>query len=169
MNVRRITSAEANLFSKLSDLLIDSVEHHASVGFILPMTEAKAQHYWREVFEALGEARAMWIAEEDGEIVGTVQLSYCMKENGTHRAEVQKLLVLSRARGQGIATELMRELEHEAKRQKRSLLVLDTETDSKAEALYSYLGWTKVGEIPGYALDAKTLVPTACSFFYKKI
>lgn len=33
----------------------------------------------------------------------------------------------------------------------KSLLVLDTVTDSDAARLYARLGWTRVGDIPGYA------------------
>jgi hypothetical protein len=42
-----------------------------------------------------------------------------------------------------------------------TLLVLDTETGSPAEGLYTSLGWTTVGVVPDYALDPEgKLSPT---------
>jgi len=40
----------------------------------------------------------------------------------------------------------------EARAEGRTLLVLDTVTGGTADRLYTRLGWTRVGEIPGYAL-----------------
>ena len=42
----------------------------------------------------------LWVAETDGQIVGSVRLCLCLKDNGRHRAEVQKLFVLTANRGQ---------------------------------------------------------------------
>ena len=42
--------------------------------------------------------------------------------------------------------------EREARAEGKTLLVLDTVTGDAAERLYTRLGWTRVGVIPGYAL-----------------
>ena len=64
-----------------------------------------------------------------------------------------KLLVHRDARGRGVAGRLMTELEATAAAEGRTLLVLDTETGSPAERLYTRWGWTRVGAIPQYALS----------------
>ncbi len=107
----------------------------------------------------------LWVAEIDGRVVGSVQLALCDKDNGRHRGEVQKLFVHRSARGHGIATLLMDEVEAEARRRQRRLLVLDTLLGSQAEDVYRHLNWTRAGEIPDYAASpAGELFPTVVYF-----
>ena len=93
----------------------------------------------------------MWVARIDGRVVGTVQYERCAKPNGRHRAEVQKLLVHSSARGLGLARRLMEALEAAAAADGLRLLFLDTFEGSGAEAMYAHLGWQRSGVIPEYA------------------
>lgn len=151
VTIRRLTSPDKDLLDGLSDLLIDSVHNGASVGFLEPLSTARAVAYWEDVFASLGAGLVLWVAEQDGQVAGSVQLSLCQKENGRHRAEVQKLLVLKAFRGQGIASKLLADLESFARADSRTLLVLDTHTGSPAEAVYRHLGWQRAGDIPGYA------------------
>jgi GNAT superfamily N-acetyltransferase len=151
VTMRRVSAAEAAVIEPLVDLLIDAVHSGASVGFLAPLATATAQGYWRDVLQSLDDALLLWVAELDGRIVGSVQLALCEKENGRHRGEVQKLFVHRSARGHGIATQLMHAAESEARRQQRTLLVLDTLLGSKSEEVYRHLGWTRAGEIPQYA------------------
>lgn len=152
----------------LSALLIDSVEHGASVGFMAPLAPAEARAYWLGVQARLGPALRLWLLFEDELLQGTVQLALCEKPNGRHRAEVQKLLVHSRARGRGHASVLLKALEQGARVSGLSLLVLDTETESKAERVYQHLGWQHGGEIPHYALTPKGQ-PHPTSLYYKLV
>jgi acetyltransferase len=166
--VRRVAAPDTALLEPLGDLLIDAVHSGASIGFLAPVSRATADRYWQEVFASLSGDRLLWVAEQEGVVVGTVQLSLCDKDNGRHRAEVQKLQVLRAARGNGIATLLMGELEAEARRRGRSLLFLDTLLGSHAENLYRHLGWTRAGEIPDYAATpAGELFPTV--FYFKQL
>ena len=110
----------------------------------------------------------LWVAETGGQIVGSVQLCLCLKDNGRHRAEVQKLFVLTANRGQGIATALMEELENFARAGGRSLLVLDTVAGSDAETVYAHLGWHKSGEIPLYAAMPDGEL-RATAYYYKHL
>lgn len=151
MLVRQITVLDASLLSPLSDLLIDAVHHGASVGFLAPLAQQSAAAYWEQVFASLGDGLLLWVAEVSGKVVGTVQLAPCLKENGRHRAEIQKLLVHSGHRGQGIASGLMAQAEAFARSRGITLLVLDTQARSVAESVYQHLGWQKVGEVPNYA------------------
>jgi len=81
-----------------------------------------------------------------------VQVVNALPPNQSHRADVAKLLVRRSARRRGIAELLMAEAEREARAEGKTLLVLDTVTGDAAERLYTRLGWTRVGVIPGYAL-----------------
>ena len=73
------------------------------------------------------------------------------RPNGRHRAEVAKLVVHGRARGRGLARQLMSAVEDEARALGRTLLVLDTVAGSPAERLYRSLGYAVAGGIPDYA------------------
>jgi acetyltransferase len=141
---RRITA--------LAMLLIDIVENGASVGFVLPLSQAEAADYWRGLRDSIASgSRLLWTAERDGAIVGTVQLELVMKKNGVNRAEVQKLLVASSERRSGAGRALMQAAEQSARELRRGLLYLDTEAGSGAEAFYRTLGYTYVGGLPQYA------------------
>ena len=146
----------------LCALLQDAVHGGASVGFLAPLAMPTALRYWRGVFQDLARHQVLWIALDDGAVVGTVQLGLCGRENGSHRAEVRKLLVRSDYRRRGVARDLMQVVERFAIANSRSLLVLDTIAGSPAESLYQNLGWRKSGEIPDYAaMPDGELRPTA--------
>jgi acetyltransferase len=152
MQIRTLDGAGATAHApQLRALLLDAVAHGASVGFVMPLSGTVADAYWREVVRTLDAgSRILLVAWRDHVLVGTVQLDLCMKPNGSNRAEVQKLLVHSGARRGGVATALMEALEMQALALRRGLLFLDTEAGSGAEALYTRLGYTRVGELPEY-------------------
>jgi acetyltransferase len=163
--LRRVSADERVLLEPLAELLIDAVHSGASIGFLAPLSRSTAEQYWRGVLSAVGELLLLWVAEIDGRVVGSVQLALCDKDNGRHRGEVQKLFVHRSARGHGIATRLMDEVEAEARRRQRRLLVLDTLLGSQAEEVYRHLNWTRAGEIPEYAASpAGELFPTVVYF-----
>ena len=165
--IRRIESAETPVLEGLCTLLIDAVDDGASVGFLAPLARDTARRYWEKVLASLSDGMFVWIAEESGEVVGTVQLSLCGKENGRHRADVQKLLVLRAHRGKGISTALMNAVDDYAAENARTLLVLDTIAGSPAEIVYRRLGWQKVGEIPEYAAMPDGEL-RATAYYYKR-
>lgn len=140
----------------LSLLLEDSINGGASVGFLAPIEKNEVLNYWREVNNKLAQVNSrLWIAIQQGKIVGSVQLSLVSKKNGVHRAEVEKLMVLSTARKQGIATLLLNELENFSREKGLRLLVLDTREGDVSELLYSKIGFVRVGVIPSFALSSK--------------
>ncbi|HBR0964713.1 TPA: GNAT family N-acetyltransferase [Klebsiella quasipneumoniae subsp. similipneumoniae] len=143
--------------SALSDILASCVNGGASVSFMLPFSLQTATTFWQRTADSVAAGERP---------VGTVQLIISQPENQPHRADVAKLLVHQNARRQGIANALMAELEQTARREGKTVLVLDTATGSGAEQFYVRCGWEKVGEIPRYALmpDGKM---TATSLFYK--
>ncbi|MCW3480939.1 GNAT family N-acetyltransferase [Neisseriaceae bacterium JH1-16] len=137
----------------LARLLIDSVEHGTSIGFVLPITLATAQAWVDGLTASLADcSRRLWLAlDDDGRLLGSVQLELAQRQNGTNRAEVQKLMVASGQRRQGTARRLMAALEAEALALERGLLYLDTEAGSPAEAFYRSLGYQYLGGLPDYA------------------
>ena len=149
----------------LSLLFCEAVNSGAAMGFLAPLTEAKAARYWQEdVFAFLATGLYLWVAEYGGQIVGSVQREPSKKENGLHRAEIQKLLVLKAFRGQGIATKLLAAAEDRARSVGKTLLILDTEAGSVGEIVYTHLGWQKTGEIPQFALSSNGQFPETARF-----
>lgn len=168
IELRLLSKKEVRLIPQLSALLQDAVDGGASVGFLAPLSDERANAYWKRAVETIGDSFYVWIAQVNEQIVGSIQLELSTKENGMHRAEVQKLFVLESHRGKGISTALMNAAEAMAAEVGRSLLVLDTQSGSKAESIYLHLGWTSVGQIPDYALSPSgDLCPT--TYFYKRL
>jgi len=166
--VRRLDAAGSrDCRRRLAELLIDSVEAGASVGFMPPLTEEAAVEYWEEVSDSIDAGHTILLVAGDP-IAGTVQLQLPAYPNGRHRGMVAKLLVHTSARRRGIGTELMSALEEEAARDGRTLLFLDTQTGSDAEPFYDRLGWERAGIIPdfAYAPDGKVWPST---FFFKRL
>ena len=151
----------------LSDVLIDCVEGGAGVSFLLPMTRAKAEAFWRGASASLARGERLVLAAEDaaGTIVGTVQLIWAQPENQPHRADLAKMLVHRRARRQGVGAALLAAAERSALAAGKTLLVLDT-ASGDAERLYARQGWQPCGQIPNYALwpDGR---PSATTIFFK--
>lgn len=149
-------------------VLTDSVDGGASVGFLPPLDPAEAGRYWQSVEVAIERgSRRLWIAREaNGAVTATVQLDLETRPNGSHRAEVMKLMVHSLHRRRGLGRVLMQAAEEDARRLGRTTLVLDTRAGDPSEHLYRSMGWARAGVIPCYARSAGgALDPTA--FYYK--
>jgi GNAT superfamily N-acetyltransferase len=151
----------------LADVLADCVAGGASVSFMADMSREDAVAFWRAAAGA-DDGRAILVAEDAAGIFGVVQLLPAWPPNQPHRADVSKLLVHRRARGRGAAKALMLALEDAARAMGRTHLLLDTVTGGAAERLYARLGWTRVGEVPGFALMPDG-APCGTTFFYKDL
>jgi len=152
-SLRRVDALEEAQINGLADVLIDCVEGGASVSFMLPLTRERAMDFWRGVARDVGAGkRALLVAEDEQGVCGTVQLLLDLPENQPHRADVAKMLVHRRARRRGLGAALMQAAETTARDCGRTLLVLDTVTGGDASRLYARLGWSRVGDIPEYAL-----------------
>jgi len=153
IGIRR-AGPETGVVRALADVLIDCTEGGASVGFIVPLDNERAEAFWvSSLASAERGERIVLVAEEHptGAVVGTVQVILTAPENQPHRGEIAKMLVHRRARRRGVAEALMRAAEEAALESGKTLLVLDT-ASAEAERLYDRLGWQRVGVIPGYAL-----------------
>ncbi|MBQ5961664.1 GNAT family N-acetyltransferase [Massilia sp. ZL223] len=168
--VRRIGASEGGeRIDSLTDLLLDCVGGGASISFMLPLERDKARGFWQNVIDGVrrGE-RTLVVAEDDeGRIVGTVQMITSMPDNQPHRADIAKLLVHRHARRGGVGQQLMLAIEDEARKQQRTVLVLDT-ASPEAERLYERMGWQRVGVIPNYALMPDGVL-CATTYYYKQL
>jgi acetyltransferase len=155
--------------SQFCELLADAVQDGASVGFLPPLDPIEALEYWDTVREAIIEGSRILLAAYAGEeLLGSVQLGLEMRANGSHRAEVMKLLVSTKARRRGLGVALMQAAEAAARQLGRTLLVLDTRKGDPSWQLYQKLGYSIAGEIPGYARSANGELHSTV-FFYKAI
>ncbi len=169
IEIRRLDSAEVEEhLDALAAVLADVVAGGASIGYMAPFSHEDA----RDAFESFAAEvtrgrRLLFAGFVDGALVGTVQVILGAPPNQPHRGEITKLLVHRSARRRGVAQRLMERAEAEALAEGKTLLVLDT-ADDTAERLYSRLGWTLVGVIPGFALfpDGR---PCATTVFYKTL
>ena len=138
----------------LASLLMDAVNSGASVGFWAPMDQHHAVLYWREVMQGMvQQSRVLLVAEDGGEVVGSVQLVLSDRQNGHHRAEITKLMVRTTHRGHGLGRALLAAAHVEARFRGRTLLILDTRTGDAGERLYESMGYTRAGEIPCYTIQ----------------
>ena len=166
--IERVTAASDDVVRGLADVLLDAVDDGAGISFMRGLTWSEAEAWWRNVISSATPKAAIFVARDERGVVGTVQLHPAWAPNQPHRADVAKLIVHRRGRGKGVARALMEALEQHAREQRFTLLLLDTCKDGAAEKLYVSMGWVRVGEVPGFALNADG---TWCDtvFFYKKL
>ncbi len=170
VQIRPLPTLDEHDIRALGDLLIDCVDGGASVSFMHPMTRAKADAFWQSVAASVARRERIVLAAYDAanSLVGTVQLILNLPENQPHRADLAKMLVRQRARRQGIGAALLTAAEHAAINAGRTLLVLDTVTQSDGERLYTRQGWQRCGVIPNYALHPDGR-PCSTTYFYKQL
>ncbi|MEO8597068.1 MAG: GNAT family N-acetyltransferase [Candidatus Solibacter sp.] len=153
----------------LGGILHAVVQGGASVGFVLPFSPAEARSYWtaKVLRSVRNGSRRMLVARVGEEVIGTVHLNLDTMPNQSHRAEVSKLLVHPKARRQGVARAMMRELEAMARELGRTLLTLDTRSGDSAEPLYLSMGYVLAGAVPRYAQAPGGAEYEATSILYK--
>lgn len=170
MNVTRLDEVQLlDRVDELADLLVDTVDGGASVGFLAPMDRAAAVAWWKERAGTVAAGcLAVWAAYDGHRAVGTVSLAFPRQaqlppprgagqaDGAPGRARERPRAAAPRHRGGGRPHGGI------------TLLHLDTETDSPAERLYGGAGWTRAGVIPDYAADpAGVLRPT--TLYYKRL
>ncbi|MDX8342297.1 GNAT family N-acetyltransferase [Rossellomorea sp. YZS02] len=145
--IEELTTVEQQL-EELSDLIRTVVDDGASIGFLSPLSPADATDFWRGT---LNPHVILFVAWIEGAMAGTVQLQLCTKQNGTNRAEIAKMMVHPNFRQKGIAKKLMQAAENRAKKEGRTLLILDTVEGAPSNHLYTSMGYIQGGRIPDYA------------------
>lgn len=171
MQIEQLTAeAMTDDIEALADILHACVLDGASIGFVLPFAPAEAARFWRKVqAEVADGGTRMFVARQPGRLVGCVLLQLAAKPNQRHRADVAKLLVHPSARRQGLGRALMQAAEACARRERRTLLNLDTRTGDASEALYRSLGFELMGIAPGYARHPVADALEDCSFMFKRL
>jgi ribosomal protein S18 acetylase RimI-like enzyme len=164
LKIEEINSIENNL-DQLSELLVNVVDDGASIGFLPPMKLSDAKKYWQTV---LNPSVILYIARIHNEIVGTIQVHLCTKQNGLHRAEIAKLMTSPNARRKGVARTLMKVAEERAIIEGRTLLILDTRDGDPSNLLYQSLGYIPAGKIPNFALSGEGALDTTV-IYYKNL
>jgi GNAT superfamily N-acetyltransferase len=168
-DVRRLRTLGDGDVEALAGILIDCVEGGASVSFMAPLTWERSTKFWRMVARDVAEGkRAVLVADDAQGICGTVQLVFDMPENQPHRADLVKMLVHRRARRRGLGAALMKAAEATARDCGKTLLVLDAVTGGGGARLYERLGWTRVGDIPAYALMPDG-TPCGTTYYYRSL
>src|SRR5262249_38253198 len=95
--IERVSAERAReVLGDLVRLLQDAVADGASIGFLAPLSDEEAGAYWRGVADDIASgSRVLLLAwTAPGAAAGSVQLELAARPNATHRAEVQKLMVL---------------------------------------------------------------------------
>ncbi|MFA9559493.1 GNAT family N-acetyltransferase [Evansella sp. AB-rgal1] len=164
LTIEQIDSVEKYI-DVLSELLIQVVEEGASIGFLPPLQRTDANKYWREV---VNPEVILFVAKINDQIAGSVQLQLCTKQNGSHRAEIAKLMTHPNYRRNGIGRYLMNGAEERAKQEGKTLLVLDTREGDPSNLLYSSIGFIEAGKIPFYAKSANGELDSTV-FYYKSL
>ena len=164
VEIRELTELTETQVSDLADMLIHIVKSGASVGWLDTPDPVAARLYWLSV---IGPNNVLLIAEENSHVVGTAQLELAQRENGRHRAEVNKVLVRPDRQCEGIGRQLMEAVEQAARERGRTLLHLDTDQADIANAFYLRCGWTPAGTIPNWARSGRDGTLHGTTFYYK--
>ncbi|EFY98431.1 hypothetical protein MHUMG1_04839 [Metarhizium humberi] len=146
--------------------------------FLPPLSHEKLLTWWKErIAEVNDGKRLIWILVKEidasgrpkgPDVMGVVMLSTPYSETGAFRGYVEKLFVHKNFRGRGGARALMEALENGAANMGRSILLLDAETNSAAEAVYRKFGYVELGRVPGYGMSPTGELKDA-TFFYKQL
>ena len=146
-------SAGPATVAALADLLIETVANRGSIGFMHPVSPAKAVAFWGASLGAAERGQRVVLGAFDGpDLAGTVSLLLDCPENQPHRGEIAKMMTALRYRGKGVATALLAEAERIAVEKGRTLLTLDTAEQEGAAGLYEKMGYQRTGLIPDFAL-----------------
>ncbi|MBB1475162.1 GNAT family N-acetyltransferase [Shewanella sp. SG41-3] len=165
MEIKQVSSI-SGLVEQLHSLLADCIVSGASVGFLTPINDQEVKSYWESVETELESGtRKLFLAYDNDNVIGAVQLSLCAKANGAHRGEVEKLMVDTRARGKGVSKKLMSLMESAASEMGLTLLVLDTRLGDVASSLYRSIGYTEAGQIPQFARSSTGELEATVYFF----
>ncbi|WP_198375848.1 GNAT family N-acetyltransferase [Neoroseomonas rubea] len=162
-------AAAASAERVLADLLVTCVAEGASLEYLPPLAPERARAFWKQAATAVAAGtRVLLAAWHEGRLAGTVTLDLATAENQPHVAAVQKLLVDPALRRAGIGRALMRRVEQAARAHGRRILTLDTRAGSAAAALYLAEGWSELGRIPAFEMDATGRAADTL-FFWKPI
>ncbi|MBZ0301886.1 MAG: GNAT family N-acetyltransferase [Anaerolineae bacterium] len=168
MNIQRLNADSIRQhFDELVELLQNAVDDGASIGFYPPPLAAEeARAYWEGIAADIQHGRVVIAALVENRVVGCVQMKPETRRNQLHRGDVQKLMVHTQFRRQGIGQALIQAVDQAAREIGLTLLVLDVVAGADAERVYQRQGYTLAGTIPNYARSANGLLE-ATVYYYR--
>jgi ribosomal protein S18 acetylase RimI-like enzyme len=113
----------------------------AELAEVIPETsDAQLANRWRE--QTMGY-RELMVAEQDGELVGTVSIADASRPmNSLHLFALE---VAAAKRNRGIGGEIVRWVVEEARRRGHERVFLEVRIDNPARRLYHRLGFRRIG------------------------
>jgi GNAT superfamily N-acetyltransferase len=152
--IRRVRAADLDiLLPDLVNVFRDTVNGGSPLGFLAPITTREAHDHWVAIVPELAAgSRILLVAHGEQGVIGSGQLVLSQRPNSPHRAEIQKLFVSRKARGQGVGKSLMHALHEVARENGRTLILLNTRHGQPPEDFYKSLGYRVVGVIPGWTI-----------------
>lgn len=155
----------------LSRILADSVAQGAAIGFMAPLSPDDAARFWLGDVQpdVVAGRRLLFVADDAGDLLGTVQLVTGMPLNQPHRCEIAKMIVHPHARRMGIGRSLMSHAVERARTLGKTLVTLDTRTGDVAEPLYASVGFEVAGMIPDFAWDPDGKAKHATTYMFRRI
>ncbi len=165
IEISEVTELTEQQAAELADILIRIVKSGASIGWLDTPDPAAARAYWQTVVRK--SENVLLLATEDGHVVGTAYLELAQRENGRHRAEVNKVLVHPDQQGKGIGRMLMEVIEASARARGRTMLHLDTDQFDGSNAFYMRCGYTPAGTVPNWARSGQDGTLHGTTFYYK--
>lgn len=162
-------AAAESAAGRLGAILVACVDDGARVGFLKPLSQAKAIAFWRRAASDVGAGKLRILAAwQNGALVGTGTLDLSMPEDQPHRAAVQTILVHPIARRAGLGRQILEGLERKGAASGRSLLTLQTPAGEPCERLCHTAGWHESGRIPGFIRDTDGTAHTTV-FLWKQL
>lgn len=115
----------------------------------LPFTVEEEQKFLESKIDS--ETSAMFLAKEDGKLVGNVSFDMLSRPRLSHRGEIA-ISVLRSCWGKGVGSMLMQEAIHFARNTAHAeLITLEVRSDNdRAIRLYEKFGFAKSGIYPGF-------------------
>jgi GNAT superfamily N-acetyltransferase len=170
MEIRELDAAAVRAHSaELARLLLDAHEANMALGLRAPLSAERAAAAWTGMAERLEPGNRILLGcFEDGVLVGAVHLARAAADNGAGRAEVQRLAVRADRRGGGYGKALLEAVAGRAREAGIRLLWLTTHADTRSDAFYERVGWTRLGAIPAYSQRPDGTL-AASAFFYREL
>ena len=151
LSVERVTEFAGTDLADLSRATIAAIGDGIGFGWVRPPPRRRLDAYWRGVL--MVPERTLHLGRLDGKVAGSVQLvepaPTC--EAGRFAAAIDTHFVAPRARGHGLARELLDAAEALARERDYTVMRLDVRaTQERAIALYEACGYERWGTLDRY-------------------
>jgi RimJ/RimL family protein N-acetyltransferase len=166
ISVDRLTKYSGTDLDDLCEATESAITEGGGFGWLKPPPRQVLENYWKGVL--LVPERRLVVGRLDGIIAGSAQLSRAPRNNEAQAlaGTLTSAFVAPWARGRGLGTGIVREIEHLARELGLAVLNLDLrDTQRAAINLYENLGYRRWGTHPAYAQVEGRIVPG--HYYYK--